>query len=108
MGSVELFAFALFTGITVCGVAGSILEMIAAQPLSFTEPFVSRDHVGWSLTATLLAGPMMLANDAVNARRAGRISTAVLGSCGCTALVWSLAIGVVSLELAARMATLLA
>jgi hypothetical protein len=107
MGPVELLAFALFTGITLSGIAGSVLEMIAESPLSFAEPFVSRSHVAWSLTATVLAGPMMLANDAMKAWRSGDISLAVLGSCAGTSLVWALAIGIVALELAARLTTLL-
>ncbi len=107
MGPVELLAFALFTGITLSGIAGSVLEMIAESPLSFAEPFVSRRHIGWSMTATVLAGPMMLANDAMNARRSGAISLAMLGSCAGTALVWALAMGIVALELAVRLTTLL-
>lgn len=102
MGHVELFAFALFTGITVCGMAGTVFEMIAERPVSFAEPFVSRRALTRSLTATLLAGPMMLANDALTARRRRDISFAMLLSCCGTALCWSLAIGIVILELAAR------
>lgn len=104
MGQVELIAFALFTGITVCGMAGTILEMIAERPVSFAEPFVSRQALAWSVTATMVAGPMMLANDALSARRRGDISSIMLASCGCTALAWSLAIGIVMLELVARVA----
>jgi len=98
MSAIELLAFALFTGITVCGVAGSLLEMIAEQQLSFSEPFLSRTHVPWTVLATVTAGPMMLANDALNARRSGRISPLLLCSCACTALLWALAMGVVVLE----------
>lgn len=98
MSAIELLAFALFTGITVCGVAGSLLELVAERQLSFSEPFLSRAKVAWTVLATVTAGPMMLANDALNARRAGTISPLLLGSCACTALLWALAMGVVVLE----------
>lgn len=104
MGHVELLAFALFTGITISGMAGTIFEMIVERPVSFAEPFVSRQALARSLSATLLAGPMMLMNDTLAARRRGDISLPMAISCGCTALCWSLAIGIVALELAARAA----
>jgi hypothetical protein len=42
----------------------------------------------------------MLANDALDARRQGRITTLALMSCGCTAIAWALAQGVVLLAIA--------
>jgi len=42
----------------------------------------------------------MLVNDALDARRENRISTMALLSCGCTAIAWSLALGIVVLAIA--------
>ena len=53
-----------------------------------------------SLAATAGAGPFMLVNDALDARREKRISTMALLSCGCTAIAWSLALGIVVLDIA--------
>jgi len=61
---------------------------------------VSPSHVLRSLAATACAGPFMLANDALDARRQGRITTLALISCGCTAIGWALALGIVLLAIA--------
>ena len=42
----------------------------------------------------------MLANDALDARREGRISTLMLMSCGCTVMAWALALGIVLIAIA--------
>jgi hypothetical protein len=97
MGSVVLIAFAFLVGLTVCGLAGSAMELACGRRLAFVEPYVSPAHVLRSLAATALAGPFMLFNDALAARRAGRISWPALASCGCTALMWTLALGIVAL-----------
>jgi hypothetical protein len=107
MGDLGLAAFALLTGLTVSGISGSLFELALARTLSFSEPFVSAGKPGRSIAVTLLAGPLMLANDAFSARREGAISGFACASCAATALVWALSIGVVVLHLAAQAATLL-
>ncbi len=100
MSLVELILFAFAVGLTACGLAGSAMELIAGRKVAFAEPYVSSAHVLRSLAATACAGPFMLVNDALDARREGRISILALISCGCTAVAWTLALGVVLLAIA--------
>ncbi len=93
-----LYAFAV--GLTACGLAGSAMELISGRRLAFAEPYVSPAFILRSLAATACAGPFMLANEALAARREGRIGTMALLSCGCTAITWALALGVVLLAIA--------
>ncbi|MBZ9852165.1 hypothetical protein LB566_00010 [Mesorhizobium sp. CA13] len=100
MGPVELTAFAFLVGLTACGLVGSAMELVAGRKVAFTEPYVSSAHVLRSLAATACAGPFMLLNDALDARREGRISSVALVSCGCTAVAWMLALGIVLVAIA--------
>ncbi|RWN28056.1 MAG: hypothetical protein EOS03_30495 [Mesorhizobium sp.] len=100
MGPLELTLFAFVVGLTACGLAGSAMELASGRKVAFTEPYVSPSHVLRSLLATACAGPFMLVNDAIDARRQRRISTLALMSCGCTAIAWTLALGVVVLAIA--------
>jgi hypothetical protein len=92
-------AFAFLTGLTACGLIGTVLELACGRRLAFVEPYVSSDHVVRSLAAAALAGPFMLVNDAMAARRERRISLPGLLSCLSTAMLWALALGVVLLGL---------
>ncbi|TIS58273.1 MAG: hypothetical protein E5W82_10075 [Mesorhizobium sp.] len=100
MSPVELVLFAFAVGLTACGLAGSAMELISGRRLAFVEPYVSPAHVLRSLAATACAGPFMLANDALAARRQGRISILMLMSCGCTVIAWALALGVALITIA--------
>lgn len=100
MTQMELFLFAFVVGLTVCGLTGSTMELVSGRKVAFAEPYVSSTHVLRSLAATAGAGPFMLVNDALDARREKRISTMALLSCGCTAIAWSLALGIVVLAIA--------
>ncbi|WP_430694859.1 DUF6949 family protein [Mesorhizobium montanum] len=93
-----LYAFAV--GLTACGLAGSAMELLSGRRLAFAEPYVSPVHILRSLAATACAGPFMLTNEALAARREGRIGTMALLSCGCTAIAWALALGVVLIAIA--------
>ena len=104
MGPMLLVLFAFSVGLTVCGLAGSAMELIAGRKVAFAEPYVSPAHVLRSLVATACAGPFMLVNDALDARRNRLISTAMLISCGCTAAIWALALGVVLIAIASWVA----
>ncbi|WP_296737771.1 hypothetical protein [Mesorhizobium sp.] len=95
---VALYVFAV--GLTACGLAGSAMELISGRRLAFAEPYVSSTRILRSLAATACAGPFMLANEALDARREGRISTLALLSCGCTAVAWALALGIVLVAIA--------
>lgn len=107
MGQLELTLFAFVVGLTTCGLVGSAMELVYGRKVAFTEPYVSPSHVLRSLVATACAGPFMLVNDALDARRERRISTVALMSCGCTAVAWALALGVVVLAIASWTAGLL-
>jgi uncharacterized protein DUF6949 len=100
MGPLELTVFAFVVGLTACGLAGSTMELVSGRKVAFSEPYVSPSHLLRSLLATACAGPFMLVNDALDARRERRISTLALMSCGCTAIAWSLALGIVVLAIA--------
>ncbi|TJX53045.1 MAG: hypothetical protein E5W21_17225 [Mesorhizobium sp.] len=100
MAQMELLLFAFVVGLTVCGLTGSTMELVSGRKVAFAEPYVSPSHVLRSLAATAGAGPFMLVNEALDARRQNRISTVALLSCGCTAIAWSLALGIVVLAIA--------
>jgi hypothetical protein len=107
MQAVELFCFAFLTGLTLCGLAGSTMELVAGRRLSLADSFVSSGHVPRSLAAAAAAGPFMLANDALEAWRGGDVSAVVLIFCTLTSAGWTLATGVVAIDLASRAAVLL-
>lgn len=94
MAIVEL-ALAFLAGVTISGMAGSLLELVLDCPLTFSEPYVSRNRVVRSIATTLVAGPLMFTNDALAARRTGLISRLSLALCGCTAVIWATSLGVV-------------
>lgn len=107
MTAVQLGAFAFLVGLTLCGLAGSIMEMVSGRRLAFAAPYVTPAHVFRSLAMTVAAGPFMLVNDALDAHREQRLSTAGLGSCMCTAVVWLMALGVVTITIASLVGSLL-
>ena len=107
MAPFAFFGLAFLSGLTVCGLAGSAMELVCGRRLSFAEPFVSRRHVLRSLASSAAAGPYMLLNDAVATWRAGRISAIVLGTCVALALAWLLTAGMLTIDLASRAAALL-
>ena len=65
--------------------------------LSLGEPFVSEDSVSRSLVLVLLAGPYMVANDAMRANREKRIGAVGLGGIFALCGVWLFATGVLIL-----------
>ncbi len=107
MGPVAAASYAFMAGLTVAGLVGSTMELVAGRTLSFVEPFVSRAHVLRSLLVAAAAGPAMLCNDATAALCAGRISSATFAGCIAVALVWVMAEGITAVGLALRLAGLL-
>ena len=100
MDPVVLVLYAFAVGLTACGLVGSAMELLSGRRLAFAEPYVSPVHILRSLAATACAGPFMLTNEALAARREGRIGMMALLSCGCTAIAWALALGVVLIAIA--------
>ncbi|MER8521211.1 hypothetical protein NKI48_13840 [Mesorhizobium sp. M0644] len=107
MGPVEQIIFSFMAGLTACGLAGSAMELIAGRRLAFVQPYVSSKHMLRSLAATACAGPLMFANEALDAWRERRISVLGLVSCGCAATIWALALGMVVIAIASWAASLL-
>lgn len=107
MTAVIPVCFTFLAGLTLCGLAGSAMELAAGRRLSFGRPFVSPDHLVRSLAATAGAGPFMLVNEALAAWREGRVSAVFLAGCAGTAAGWTLATGIVAVDLALRAAALL-
>jgi hypothetical protein len=107
MTALQLGAFAFLVGLTLCGLAGSVMELVSGRRLAFAAPYVTPAHVVRSLAMTVAAGPFMLVNDALDAHREQRLSTAGLGSCMCTAVIWLMALGVVTITVASVVASLL-
>ncbi len=101
MSGLALAAFAFLVGITVSGLLGSAMELATGRRLGFVEPYVSPEKIGLSLLATLAAGPMMLANDALVARHAGRVGMLTLAIAAVIAVLWACATGIVVAEVAA-------
>lgn len=97
-----LFAllYAFTAGVTLSGVAATVLEIAAGGRAGFRPPFIGRDRLAASLGTTLAAGPYMLGNEALAAWRAGIIGTLTLIAWGAVAAIWALASGVVVVELA--------
>lgn len=107
MGPVEHTLFAFMFGLTACGLVGSAMELMSGRRLAFAEPYVSPKHMLRSLAATACAGPLMFINDALDSWREGHISTLALISCGCTATIWALALGIALIDIASRADALL-
>ena len=97
MDALTLAAFVFLAGLTASGLAGSAIEMIAGKRLSLGEPFVSEDNVSRSLVLVLLAGPYMVANDAIRASRDRRIGAAGLAGIFAFCGAWLFATGVLIL-----------
>jgi hypothetical protein len=97
MDALALAAFAFLAGLTASGVAGTTIELIAGKRLCLGNPFVSEDSVSRSLVLVLLAGPYMLANDAIRASRERRIGPAGLAGIFALCGAWLFASGVLIL-----------
>ena len=93
-------AFAFAVGLTVAGLAGSLMEIATGTQLRMSEPFISRRRVTLSLAASAAAGPFMILNDAMSAVREGRIGRGRLATALVAACLWALSIGIVATELA--------
>lgn len=100
MNEPALLLFAFLAGLTLSGLSGAVLELIFRRPVGLGLPFVSSDRVFRSLGVTLLAGPMMLANEALGAWRMVSIGPAMLAGCVAVAGIWALAAGILIVELA--------
>lgn len=99
MQHAAMLAYALAVGLTLAGLAGTMIEMATGRRLGFRPPFVTRARVGLSLALAFAVGPFMLANEAIATYRTGGIRPVALALWAVVALVWSTAAGVLFLEL---------
>lgn len=107
MDALAVGAFGFLAGSTACGIAASFFELAVRRAICFAEPFVSGAHPARSAAVLLLAGPFMLGNDALAARRSGAISQPALALCAAAAAIWLTAFGIVLLALASGLSSLL-
>lgn len=107
MASIVLFAYALAVGLTLAGLAATVMELVIGRRVGFRPPFVTSDSFGRSLALTVLAGPAMIANEAIAARREGVIEWPVFGICLVIAVAWCTATGILFVDLALVVAGLI-
>jgi hypothetical protein len=107
MHSLALMAYAFAAGLTLCGLAGATFELAAGRRLGFHPPFVRRERFAISLAPMVAAGPFMLANEVIAAKRAGAIDSTAAMLCAVRAGIWAMALGIVAVELALLVSRLL-
>ncbi len=95
-----MLAYALAVGLTLSGLAGTAVEIATGRRLGFRPPFVTPERFARSLALTCAAGPFMLANEAIAAYKAGVIEARALAAWALVAMIWSLAAGILAVELA--------
>ena len=101
MNGMQLVLFAWLTGLTVTGTVSAMAEAALARPVTFWPPFVSRTRLFRSLVFTAFAGPAMMLNDALDARRGHGLPGAVLAAVVIVVNLWALALGIVALAFVA-------
>lgn len=94
--------FAFLVGLTISGLTASWMELATGKPVSFSSLRASIRRPAQSMLASVAAGPLMLANDALEAHRSGRISAAFLAVCTLTAIAWAMVLGMAVVGLAAQ------
>jgi hypothetical protein len=94
MDGLALGAFAFLAGLTACGLAATTMEIVAGVRLSLGEPFVSSTNLCRSAVLVLLAGPYMVANEALVANRRGDIDAMTLVVILAFCCLWLFAAGV--------------
>ncbi len=99
MSLMQSLLFVFLAGLTLCGLSGTLLQILTGERLGFGPPFLRRDRLAASLAMTMVAGPFMLFNDALKARRYGRMGNPELVGAAAVCVVWLLSLGVLVLEL---------
>ncbi len=103
MDSMQLYVFAFLTGLTVAGLTASLCEMVYDEPASFWQLIKSGSRPATMWLFIVTAGPYMLLNDIISARREGRIGSVSVASALATAIIWASATGVVVVDLCWRL-----
>ncbi|MVA99071.1 hypothetical protein GN330_17625 [Nitratireductor sp. CAU 1489] len=103
---IATLAFVLGCGLTLAGLAGSLMELWAGRRLDLRDPFVSPRHLARSLLLTVLAGPFMLLNEMLRAVGEGRRGVGAIVPGTALATIWLAATGTIVAELAFHAAAL--
>lgn len=107
MIQIAMFAYALAVGLTLAGIVATLVELTNGRRIGFRPPFITADRFALSLALTVVAGPAMIANEAIAARREGVIEWPVLGICLTIAVAWCTATGILLVDLALALSRLL-
>lgn len=100
MATLLLLTYALAAGLTLSGIAASMLELATGRRAGFRPPFIERGRILSSVASAAAAGPYMLGNEALAAWREGIIGRRALAFWTGIAAAWALASGVILVELA--------
>lgn len=102
MDSWQLYVFAFLIGIVVAGLTASLCELLYDRPASFwlLTKSGSRPIFMWIFIIT--AGPYMLLNDVLTARRSGRVGNVSIAAAVATAIIWLSATGIVVVDIGWR------
>lgn len=93
MSVVLVFDLVFLVGLTTCGLFATIIELVAERRLILGEPFVSSRNICRSIVLVLLAGPFMMANEALDALDKGRTGGLAFAGIICLCIVWFVATG---------------
>lgn len=107
MTHIAMFAYALAVGLTLAGIVATLVELTNGRRIGFRPPFVTADRFALSLALTAVAGPAMIANEAIAAHREGVIAWPALGVCLAIAVTWCMATGILFVDLALALSRLL-
>lgn len=100
MSDFEAVLFAFAAGLTFCGAAGSLVELVSGRTLSLKGGLVSREHLLRSFAIVAATGPFMLIADLLSERRTGPVAFPRIASVLVAAGAWFLAAGVLVFDLA--------
>ncbi len=98
----QLYGFAFLTGIVVSGLTASLCELLYDRPASFWQLIKSGSRPIFMWFFVVTAGPYMLLNDVITARRSGLVGPVSIAAAIATAIVWASATGIVVVDLGWR------
>lgn len=99
MTLVSALVLAFANGLSVTAASGYFMQWWCGGEAGFRPPFVTHHHMLRSLAVTAVAGPFLLASEALVAHREGRLPSPALGACFVVVPLWMTAIGIVVLSL---------
>jgi hypothetical protein len=107
MPDAALFAYAYLVGAAFSALIGAAAELRAGAKAGMRPPFLAHDHVFRSLGLAAAAGSYLLVSELRTARENGRISVPFALAGIAFATIWSLATGILLVELMGRIRSIL-